>query len=402
MLKIIYSAVDTLECSFKGTLKHEKAKELEAKKTIARDEMGRSIYDKAAERAEDDHRATMQKASAALALEKYERGYSKKVPKKVALEPPVQQTNEIELAGERFLVKAHGSGIYSYIVYNARFNIRITPSLKIPYFVYATIRSITLHELGCEKSVEALYEIVKELSQNENITSKISRLDVCTDFQGWAPRYKDIDKFVCKANLDGARRNCGKLGTFEFGKGNMMARLYNKTEEIKVSKKEWFMPIWQQSEAYDQALPVWRLEYQLRRPTLKELGIDSVEDSLSRLKGIWQYGMGWLELKKPSKNQQRTRWPLDKKWVQLRDETAFEGKTCSRVRRYKRQKNAERIVRGFGGYLTSLAAMYGDFSEAKAFTRARILYRHYLTNRGLDFEHMVKVKIEEQEEDLPF
>jgi len=55
-----------------------------------------------------------------------------------------------------------------------------------------------------------------------------------------------------------------------------------------------------------------------------------------------------------------------------------------------------------GGYLTRLAAMYGDLSIKAALLRAGIEYQHILEERGLDFKDAVQSKIERQEDGLPF
>jgi hypothetical protein len=78
-----------------------------------------------------------------------------------------------------------------------------------------------------------------------------------------------------------------------FGKGDFMARSYDKTAELKGDdvKREFFYNVWFERAGY---VPehVTRVEFQLRRPVLKELGINTVEDLKNNLDAIWLYCVG--------------------------------------------------------------------------------------------------------------
>ncbi len=182
----------------------------------------------------------------------------------------------------------------------------------------------------------------------------------------------------------------------------MLVRIYNKTEQIKKKHIEWIASVWRNNETYKEGFPVWRIEVQIRREILRELGIETIDEALASLKGLWNFGLTWLELRKPSSNKQKARWKIDKRWIELKENAYFEGKPCERVRRAKRKADERRIVIMLGGYLTRLAAMYGDHSIKAAITRAGVEYGHYLNERGLDFRDVVQSKIEKQEDDLPF
>ncbi|MGD9950745.1 MAG: hypothetical protein AB7U29_20075 [Desulfobulbus sp.] len=81
------------------------------------------------------------------------------------------------------------------------------------------------------------------------------------------------------------------------GKGNLMLRVYDKVLELKESratnKQLVFSEIWGLSH-YDE-FPVTRVEYQLRRPKLREFsdkdgnGIDTVFDLVNTIKSLWAY-----------------------------------------------------------------------------------------------------------------
>jgi hypothetical protein len=78
-----------------------------------------------------------------------------------------------------------------------------------------------------------------------------------------------------------------------FGKGDFMFRCYDKTAELQGDdvKREFFYNVWFERAGY---VPehVARIEFQLRRPVLKELGINTVEDLKNNLDAIWRYCVG--------------------------------------------------------------------------------------------------------------
>ncbi|MGD9817143.1 MAG: hypothetical protein AB7V04_00440 [Desulfomonilaceae bacterium] len=88
-----------------------------------------------------------------------------------------------------------------------------------------------------------------------------------------------------------------KFSGVRVGKGNLMLRIYDKVAELKCTrathKQQIFSEIWSVS-AYDEQ-PVTRVEYQLRRPKLREFSdregnqIHTVNDLLNALKSLWGY-----------------------------------------------------------------------------------------------------------------
>lgn len=347
MVKLIHSALDTLEVSARGKISLEVLEEIDKAKERARLSEGKE---------------------------------------------------EIFLGKERFLVLPHGAGMYRYLLQGRNYDLKLTPSDKIPS-LGARIKAISLYEIGAEKALEGVYEMVGRIGRFTEI--KVKRLDLCSDFQGWEPKVSDLARFVCRAKKTGLYLESGRLNYIRFGQKNMLARLYNKSEEIKKSGKTWLISVWKETGLYEEKKAVWRLEIQFRRQMLACLNIETPEEALSSLGGIWQFGLSWLEFKKPSKAKQKTRWPLDRRWKALK-EASFKGRPCLSVRKAKREADKERLIRGFGGYLTSLAAIYGDLSLKAAILRAGVYFRHYLEERGLDFTTVVKDKMKKREEEPLF
>lgn len=125
--------------------------------------------------------------------------------------------------------------------------------------------------------------------------SRISRLDICIDTDEVEFNEDDKNKFITRAKsktthfISDEHSTGRKFTGFTIGKGNpILARIYNKSEEIKIKGKEWFKAIWLEN-GWDGIKDIWRIEFQLRRKALKELGIDKVEDFRSNEDGLYRY-----------------------------------------------------------------------------------------------------------------
>jgi hypothetical protein len=97
-------------------------------------------------------------------------------------------------------------------------------------------------------------------------TASVSRVDICTDFT------TDVDlaslpqsAWVSRSDKFNAYYERNQLTGYVFGEGSPIScRLYNKTVELKKSKKTYLEPIWLKA-GWDDTSEVWRLEYQYRR-----------------------------------------------------------------------------------------------------------------------------------------
>jgi hypothetical protein len=156
---------------------------------------------------------------------------------------------------------------------------------------------------------------------------------------------------------------------FTFGRGSVGGRVYRKDCEISdVSGKRWFYDLWSLIESdpiarrrflveLEDDTPVWRLEYQLRRPALmefrepgaKDSGISSFEDLLTHASQLWTYLAGaWLRLAVPTKTRtgnldKRERWPTHENWGVLRD-CRWRPRAESLLRERRLSINRERSV----------------------------------------------------------
>ncbi len=303
-----------------------------------------------------------------------------------SLEHPV----EIELGDERLLLHNRGAGMYAYWLQGDGFVFKMSPKEKIPR-LYVEPQAHLLYELGHEKAFQRIQAMVDQIGELKS--ASISRLDLCVDFQGFELTKNREDDFVCRSRFSDVRSEGKKAYCFYFGKGNIIVRIYNKTKEIKASGKDWMIPVWQQNQLYQEDKDVWRFEVQLRRKPLKELQCDTIEDTFTRLFGIFQYIItDWLTLREPTTGRIE-RSPVDQNWLAL-SEATFPGISCDRVPAKKREADIRRLVRGARGYLTSYGAIRGkkDYHNVKKLFERDM--RQDDKRKGTTFEEEVLMKME--------
>jgi len=88
-------------------------------------------------------------------------------------------------------------------------------------------------------------------------------------------------------------------------------RMYNKGVEVKQKGgvKLWFMELWPRESTEN----IWRTEFQVRRPALKQFGINSLDDLKEKKAGLWRYLTSeWFSLRLPDneKSERRTIHPF--------------------------------------------------------------------------------------------
>lgn len=142
------------------------------------------------------------------------------------------------LEDHRFEVLGRGAKNFPYILKDGVFNIQLSKvsSEKLP-LAYVQIMSEALTLSGLIPVVRKLKDILRLLGTFSVVN--VSRVDVCCDFTT-PVQFSDIPQ-VGWISRSSKRHNYFESGVFSgfvFGQGSpMSARLYDKTLEIKVSKK---------------------------------------------------------------------------------------------------------------------------------------------------------------------
>jgi len=222
--------------------------------------------------------------------------------------------------------------------------------------------------------------------------ARLSRADIHIDWQGgYGPALAtvadDLRRFIRPGKTKWGFYGAGHAPTgYTFGTGDVQARLYNKTVEAREKANDAYFALLaaRNGEGYDASLDVWRLEFQLKRDGAKGFklyaapDVDDEDDELeaelsaeelehlgtlprffARMDELFQYlTRHWLRLVVNNGSANRSRWPMDPTWHELR--TAFaqvardhtrtldgDGRTLVRGARYSgRQRVLRRLALG--------------------------------------------------------
>lgn len=180
-----------------------------------------------------------------------------------------------------------------------------------------TQTTILVKRLGPERHAAAQLHagIVSWLQGTGSTQTKsetISRADFAFDFH--VPEIDfDEDWFVSRATKDAKWRENNADQSFQFGKGDIVVRVYDKAAEIEQqSGKSWFFDLW------GRKTNVWRIEFQVRGPRLKEGGIRTLGDlDAFGADLLRELARNHTTLRKPNGDKNRSRWPLHPLWEAL-------------------------------------------------------------------------------------
>lgn len=235
--------------------------------------------------------------------------------------------------------------------------------------VYLSIASQTLWLHGISTAITWITEDIKAIGNGTIQSIKPSRVDLCTDF--YIPGGLDHDFLlshkVTHNETEKFYRGKNRLETFYVGDAQSptQLRIYNKGLEVqKINTKLWFLSLWGKESFAD----IWRLEFQLRRGILKQLGVETLED-LERLQaGIWSYLTSkWFSLRIPDneKAERRTIHPL---WLSVQECAQSFGQVVEiqRVTAPAATASPEWYLSHIDGCLSSFAALLGINTREEA------------------------------------
>ena len=296
--------------------------------------------------------------------------------------------------GIEFGLLPHGMQKYQYWLSHEWGALGVTASTHLPPLHWQP-RSEFLHGLGVESSVDAIHTVLEaEVGLHR---FGVSRLDLYSDWQGWSVRWADESRFVRRARHLGADVEGEGWTGFTFGRrtsGSIGGRIYDKTAQIAAGKGNpmWF-EIWQ--ERYVPDRQVIRVEFEFHRKTLaKEFGLDTPNDVLSNLGGLWGHATEkWLTHREPTEDSIRSRWPLSVPWQTIQDPSfrahAIGLKRTTGGRAQAKLKNILPVLRGC---FTSASAQWGVDGMVEGVSRfASYLHAWELaTGRSVDGEIAAK------------
>jgi hypothetical protein len=202
----------------------------------------------------------------------------------------------VELYGNEFMVQARGSkGGYEYLLKNGDVDLQIMPDArggKPSPELRVVFRSPFLWQSG---EVQAYNKVVEFVNNMASTTyCRVSRADLCVDKVMPLPEINRKAQVVSlmreKDLFYGGDFQRGQRETgYQFGRGGMSCRFYDKEYEIAVKGHGHIKQVWIEN-GWDGESPVSRLELQLRREGLRRfdatMDFVTFQDSKS---DIWAY-----------------------------------------------------------------------------------------------------------------
>ena len=295
-----------------------------------------------------------------------------------------------------FTVKPHGAQGYEWLLVGKEFTVKVgnwlnpttRPSLMVD------IRSETLWTEGPVNAVERIAAIFKELGA-QVLEVKPSRADLCVDML--------IDESVWTTDLAKNRVTRAVKSNLHFENdvmtgitiglgGPVSARLYDKFREVVTkSKKTWFFELWGLDHE-PEGFKIIRVEFQLRRPALKELGMESITDLFTVSDNAWAYcAERWLKFQDRPGNHHTMRKTFPW-WETLQNGFYGSQNPAPLIRCKAIKQDKERIFAQNYGLLTSWVAIRQEEKQKTITTAADIiegLQAIINTNdeKGLTVEH---------------
>jgi len=233
----------------------------------------------------------------------------------------------VELFGNEFMVQARGSkGGYEYLLKNGDIDLQIMPDArggKPSPELRVIFRSPFLWQSG---EVQAYNKVVEFANKVASIAyCRVSRADLCVDKVMPLPeinRKAQVVSLLREKNLFyGGDFQRGQRETgYQFGRGGMACRFYDKAYEISVKGKGHIRPLWL-ANGWDGESTVSRLELQLRRDGLrrfdKTMDFPTFRDSKS---DIWAYMTSkYIRIIQPGSATRKERAKVTEYWKDYQD-----------------------------------------------------------------------------------
>jgi hypothetical protein len=232
--------------------------------------------------------------------------------KEVIRQSKQPEAGVLSLGGIEFLLSPNGtkSG-YPFLISNQLSTIQFGEFNDPSFFVKYS--SFALWTRGAQEMHQQFLEWAASLGLVPVRPEGLSRVDFAFDFL--LPEIDfDEDSFVTMADKDSQHRKHGTVQTFTFGRDEVVLRVYNKSAEIEdASKKYWMWLFWQGEKEN-----IWRVEWQVRKDTLKRFGLRTFEDLFGGYGDLLRYLVSeHTSLRVKSEDSNRSRWLVHPLWTLL-------------------------------------------------------------------------------------
>jgi len=276
-----------------------------------------------------------------------------------------------------FLVNATGLRRHRFWLRSPGFEL-LVGSVEPHPEAYMQLHSAYIHHLGVESALGESEQFLGDHIFAKPPLLTVSRIDLHADEQGWEPTMNDLARLVTRArrrqSFEQVHMHGRQLNGFTFGRSDVVARIYDKTLQMRTKGESWTELIWKDR---DPEKSVWRIEFQFRRSGLRSLRCNdpahidkhSPQHVLEHRQDLWEYGNRWLSLRHPIPGDTNvTRWPEATDWTAIR-EAEMGSPRSSLIRERIRGDDERRLIQGLIGYATSLTAIGSAHDLCNAITR---------------------------------
>lgn len=253
-----------------------------------------------------------------------------------------------------------GLGRYRYRLDHPLAVLGITTKEKLPTF-RAQARAEALHSPMGPRGVARW---IDSATTNENLdtTWTVSRIDLYADCQGWQLNGNERHRFICRAKKLTTYEDDTHFTGFTFGNRKsktVNARIYDKTRELAGNGHDWWYEIW--GDRFDPEQPVLRVEFEIHRAMLREMGLGHPNETLDAVDRLWAYGVqDWLTFRRATAHERPARWPLANEWQRLqRFSLAGNALPMERIRAGRSAGALRTLMPGLNGYVSGFASWIG-------------------------------------------
>lgn len=308
---------------------------------------------------------------------------------------------QISLGSKTFTILPNGARFHSYIIHNESLEIKFAKARsnsKSNYPISIRIKSLMLWEYGFIDAYVKTIEYINSIVKGNIIAEKLSRADMACHVdnfkidsildlnESWRGNFRKVNHYFYNRKING-------LTFGSFADKNIMARIYDKSLEIK-SNKLWFNDIWLK-EGMD-IENVWNIEFQLGRTYFKEYQIESVADFIKSMRAIWEYlTTKWLSYVDLIYTRVE-RCPLKPIWEQISKAYLNYCNIVPIKREKQLNKRAEALIPQLVGVLTSYGACKYNLNLDNILTDFKKDIKEYLLEKkdNIQIEQIVYDKIE--------
>lgn len=261
------------------------------------------------------------------------------------------------LGDHEFLVGGGGQNRYPFKLAHPHGDILLTSSKSLPP-VFIQPRASFIHSVGVAESIEWFVELVELVAGD--VTWKANRVDLFVDSHGWNLKAEDRSRFVGRATDRITYENSDDFTGLRIGSGKTVkARIYDKTLESRAKGVDWWPAKW--GERYRPGERVLRVEFEVGRVLIRQVGLSTPHEVLHELPRIWAYLTdSWLTFRDESSDQTRSRWPVSPEWRTVQS-AALRGDALGidRVYQSERASSIRQLLPYLQGYVASAGAVLG-------------------------------------------